>query len=185
VLVQRPRCWRVAADSAYGDQDGFRSELAEADLPFVMALKPRRRTWAYGAGARTLVGRSWPSMSPITTDGGLISATDRGIIQAWNITTGGPVGEPFPGSAGRVTSLAALQAPGRPGKPAGTWPAILAGAGSQVTVLGFSPVPGASSWQMIAVHQFPSRVLAVAWNPPATFIAGTERGIVAIEVSWP
>ena len=35
----------VAADSAYGDQDGFRSELAEAGLPFVMALKPRRGTW--------------------------------------------------------------------------------------------------------------------------------------------
>ena len=32
----------VAADSAYGDQDGFRAELAEAGLPFVMALKPRR-----------------------------------------------------------------------------------------------------------------------------------------------
>ena len=43
----------VAADSAYGDQDGFRSELAEAGLPFVMALKPRRGTWAYGADAHT------------------------------------------------------------------------------------------------------------------------------------
>ena len=31
----------VAADSAYGDQDGFRRELAEAGLPFVMALRPR------------------------------------------------------------------------------------------------------------------------------------------------
>src|SRR5262245_34902298 len=41
----------VAADSAYGDQDGFRAELAEAGLPFVMALKPRRGTWAYGADA--------------------------------------------------------------------------------------------------------------------------------------
>jgi len=38
----------VCADSAYGDQDGFRGELAEAGLPFVMALKPRRGTWAYG-----------------------------------------------------------------------------------------------------------------------------------------
>jgi hypothetical protein len=45
----------VAADSAYGDQDGFRSELAEAGLPFVMALKPRRGTWAYGADAHTPV----------------------------------------------------------------------------------------------------------------------------------
>jgi hypothetical protein len=47
-------CFRaVAADSAYGDQDGFRGELAEAGLPFVMALKPRRGTWAYGADAYT------------------------------------------------------------------------------------------------------------------------------------
>ena len=30
----------VCADSAYGDQDGFRGELADAGLPFVMALKP-------------------------------------------------------------------------------------------------------------------------------------------------
>ena len=45
----------VAADSAYGDQDGFRSELSEAGLPFVMALKPRRGTWAYGADAHTPV----------------------------------------------------------------------------------------------------------------------------------
>ena len=43
----------VAADSAYGDQDGFRAELAEAGLPFVMALKPRRGTWAYGPDAHT------------------------------------------------------------------------------------------------------------------------------------
>jgi hypothetical protein len=43
----------VVADSAYGDQDGFRGELAEAGLPFVMALKPRRGTWAYGADAYT------------------------------------------------------------------------------------------------------------------------------------
>src|SRR6266536_2511461 len=45
----------VVADSAYGDQDGFRGELAEAGLPFVMALKPRRGTWAYGADAHTPV----------------------------------------------------------------------------------------------------------------------------------
>jgi len=43
----------VAADSAYGDQDGLRRELAEAGLPFVMALKPRHGAWAYGADACT------------------------------------------------------------------------------------------------------------------------------------
>jgi hypothetical protein len=45
----------VAADSAYGDQDGFRAELAQAGLPFVMALKPRRGIWAHGPDARTPV----------------------------------------------------------------------------------------------------------------------------------
>jgi hypothetical protein len=45
----------VAADSAYGDQDGFRGELAQAGLPFVMALKPRHGTWAYGPDAHTPV----------------------------------------------------------------------------------------------------------------------------------
>jgi hypothetical protein len=45
----------VAADCAYGDQDGFRAELAGAGLPFVMALKPRRGTWAYGPDAHTPV----------------------------------------------------------------------------------------------------------------------------------
>jgi hypothetical protein len=43
----------VAADSAYGDRDGFRGELAEAGLPFVMALRPRRGTWAREADAHT------------------------------------------------------------------------------------------------------------------------------------
>src|SRR5690242_2263400 len=45
----------VCADSAYGDQDGFRAELSGAGLPFVMALKPRRGTWAYGDDAHTPV----------------------------------------------------------------------------------------------------------------------------------
>ena len=37
------------------DQDGFRAELAEAGLPFVMALRPRRGTWARAADAHTPV----------------------------------------------------------------------------------------------------------------------------------
>ncbi len=43
----------VVADCAYGDQDGFRAELAEAGLPFVMALRPRRGTWARAEDAHT------------------------------------------------------------------------------------------------------------------------------------
>ena len=43
----------VVADCAYGDQDGFRAELAGAGLPFVMALRPRRGTWARAEDAHT------------------------------------------------------------------------------------------------------------------------------------
>jgi DDE superfamily endonuclease len=45
----------VVADSAYGDQDGFRGELADAGLPFVMALRPRRGTWARAEDVHTPV----------------------------------------------------------------------------------------------------------------------------------
>jgi SRSO17 transposase len=34
----------VVADSGYGDQDGFRAGLADAGLPYVMALRPPRGT---------------------------------------------------------------------------------------------------------------------------------------------
>jgi DDE superfamily endonuclease len=43
----------VTADSAYGDQDGFRGELAQAGLPFVLALKPRGGPWPGGPVPRT------------------------------------------------------------------------------------------------------------------------------------
>ncbi|MFG2632242.1 transposase, partial [Streptomyces sp. NPDC048473] len=45
----------VAADCAFGDQDGFRRQLDSAGLPFVMALKPSHGTWAYGKDAYTPV----------------------------------------------------------------------------------------------------------------------------------
>ncbi len=45
----------VVADCAYGDQDGFRGELAAAGLPFVLALKRRRGVWAYRDQAHTPV----------------------------------------------------------------------------------------------------------------------------------
>ena len=52
----------ATADCAYGDQDRFRGELAEAGLPFVMALRPGRGTWP---AARTRTPRltrpaRWP-----------------------------------------------------------------------------------------------------------------------------
>ncbi|MFJ1845993.1 transposase [Streptomyces sp. NPDC088146] len=45
----------VAADCAYGDQDGFRRQFDATGLPFVMALKPSHGTWAYGKDACTPV----------------------------------------------------------------------------------------------------------------------------------
>ena len=45
----------VVADCGYGDHDEFRRSLREAGLPFVMALKPHRGTWAYGDQAHTPV----------------------------------------------------------------------------------------------------------------------------------
>ena len=61
----------VVADSAYGDQDGFRGELAGAGLPFVMALRPRRGTWARAAARtpRWMRPARWPGagrMIPVT-----------------------------------------------------------------------------------------------------------------------
>ncbi|MFF1342962.1 IS701 family transposase [Streptomyces sp. NPDC058290] len=45
----------VVADCGYGDHDEFRHTLREAGLPFVMALRPRRGTWAHGPDAHTPV----------------------------------------------------------------------------------------------------------------------------------
>jgi hypothetical protein len=45
----------VVADAAYGDQDAFRGDLSLAGLPFVMALKPKRGTWARHGEAHTPV----------------------------------------------------------------------------------------------------------------------------------
>src|SRR5438034_7214479 len=45
----------VVADSAYGDQDGFRAGLAEAGLPFVMALRHRHWPGARDTDAPTPV----------------------------------------------------------------------------------------------------------------------------------
>ena len=58
----------VVADSAYGDQDGFRAGLAEAGLPFVMALRPHRGTWARAADAHTPVDAAgpWPGAGRTT-----------------------------------------------------------------------------------------------------------------------
>jgi SRSO17 transposase len=45
----------VVADCAYGDNPGFTDALTAAKVPFVLALKPRRGTWAPAEGAHTPV----------------------------------------------------------------------------------------------------------------------------------
>jgi hypothetical protein len=46
-------CRAVVADSFYGDHDALRGHLSQSGLGFVMALKPARGTWQYGAEAYT------------------------------------------------------------------------------------------------------------------------------------
>ena len=69
----------VTADCAYGDQDGFRGELAGAGLPFVMALKPHRGTWAYGEAGPGPTARTrtppWTRPGPWPGTGRTIPAT--------------------------------------------------------------------------------------------------------------
>jgi SRSO17 transposase len=43
----------VVADCAYGDNPGFTDALGAAKVPFVLALKPRRGTWAPAEAAHT------------------------------------------------------------------------------------------------------------------------------------
>jgi SRSO17 transposase len=45
----------VVADCAYGDNPGFTDALGAAKVPFVLALKPRRGTWAPAEAAHTPV----------------------------------------------------------------------------------------------------------------------------------
>jgi hypothetical protein len=46
-------CRAVVADSFYGEHDDLRGVLRQRGLGFVMALKPSRGTWQYGAEAYT------------------------------------------------------------------------------------------------------------------------------------
>ena len=78
----------VTADSAYGDQDGFRGELAEAGLPFVMALKPPRDLglWPGCAhpgrcGPRAALGRAGRSRRLAAGDPGLPRRAHRDLVR--------------------------------------------------------------------------------------------------------
>jgi DDE superfamily endonuclease len=114
----------VCADSAYGDQDGFRGELAQAGLPFVMALKPRRGMWAYGPDAHTLVDAARALAWHGSEDPGDWQAVTRtfrdGSTQTWYAADARLAG-------GARTAPRAwwwpppTRAPCRP-RPPGTWP---------------------------------------------------------------
>ena len=60
----------VVADCAYGDQDGFRAELAEAGLPFIMALR-------LAAGDPDLPRRARQDLAGRQRDGGLVGTGRR------------------------------------------------------------------------------------------------------------
>uniref|UniRef100_UPI0038996A18 transposase n=1 Tax=Parafrankia discariae TaxID=365528 RepID=UPI0038996A18 len=113
----------VVADCAYGDHDAFRGELFAADLPFVMALKPHRGTWAYGPDTHT--PRAPPASSPGTARED--QAPGR-RSDGPSVTDTPPPGEPpRPGwAAGAPTASSAWSSPPptRPGsqeQAPGTW----------------------------------------------------------------
>lgn len=56
------QCRAVVADCGYGDHDALRSELHVAGVPFVLALKPHRGTWAPREAPHTpsTPPASWP-----------------------------------------------------------------------------------------------------------------------------
>jgi hypothetical protein len=123
----------VAADSAYGDQDGFRGELAEAGLPFVMALNP-----ATGPGPTALMPilpRTPPVPWPGT--GRMIPAT--GARWCARSATGAPRPgtPPTPRWAGgdRTAPPAWWWPPPTrepcPARPPGTWPPTCPGSAAR------------------------------------------------------
>ena len=61
----------VVADCGYGDSDEFRHALREAGLPFVMALKPHRGTWAPSEPATPLISTHRLNKPPVLLDVGL------------------------------------------------------------------------------------------------------------------
>ncbi|MFD8385526.1 transposase [Streptomyces sp. NPDC059679] len=118
----------VAADCAYGDQDGFRGELAAAELPFAMALKRRRGVWAYGDEAYTRQDAA-RDLSWHGPDRSGDPQLDRAELQAGQGRTGlgrlpGPLRcrHPPPPHPGELRVLLLLGHPGQPARstrPAG------------------------------------------------------------------
>jgi hypothetical protein len=114
----------VAADSAYDDQDGFRGELAEAGLPFVMALKPRYGTWTYGAGAYTPAdaarGLAWHAPDDPGDWQAVTLAFRDGHAETW-FAADATLGWRGPDSFTRLVAATADPGACRT-RPPGTWP---------------------------------------------------------------
>ena len=112
----------------------------------------------------------------------IVAGSSDGTVWVWDLATGRPAGEPLSSPLGGVTSVAGTpRAAGRMGRGCRTF--AVAGIGSSAAVLACSAAAaGTQTWQQVAAPRLASQVLAVAWPAPATFVAATERGIVAIEL---
>jgi hypothetical protein len=107
----------VAADSAYGDQDGFRSELPDAGLPFVMAEVTRIygiRHWT-GQSCKVKHELGWAGFQ-VRSD---IAIRRHQALVNCAFSFCWAVGPPPPGSApdSRVEGGRRWHAPAAPGAP--------------------------------------------------------------------
>ncbi|MFD7055854.1 transposase [Streptomyces mirabilis] len=115
----------VAADCAYGDQDSFRSSLHDAGLPFVMALKPRHGTWAYGPDVHTPVDAALRLSWRDPEHPGDWTRIERTFRDAGTPPPGGPPRPGWAGGARTGTSAWWWPPPTRPPcrrRRPGTWP---------------------------------------------------------------
>jgi hypothetical protein len=155
----------VVADSFYGDQDGFRGELAEAGLPFVVALRPRRGIWAPAGSPHTPADAAralawggpddpgdWQAVTRTFRDGHTETWWAAGAtLGGWGpdgarrlvVATTGPATLPGKATWYLVTNL---PRPGSPREEDGPWPA--AGLAGIVRIYGLRHWAGQSCKQV-------------------------------------
>ena len=143
----------VAADSAYGDKDGFRGELAEAGLPFVIGPEDRARHVGLRPDAHTPVDAAraldWAGRT-MQADWRPVTRTFRGRARR---EPGGPPMRRC-GWSGRTASPAwwwpppSSRAPCR-ARPPGTWPPTCPG---RRPARGGSPRPAAGLAEVTRIY---------------------------------